>query len=111
MTSYLFFRHCCYFGKEEFFQGLCHDDNVFASLVVDITVSEDGVEVLDTLFSRKVIVVLQTLFDAPEIHGVLDDLVVVGQIQLDGVHRGVEGPPKLMLPHGFHDGVPQIHQL
>lgn len=32
-------------------------------------------------------------------------LVVVGDVELDGVNGGLEWPGKLMLPHGFHDDV------
>ena len=46
-------------------------------LVVDVTVGEHGVEVLDTLTGAAVEVVLQALLDRPHVHRLLDDLVVV----------------------------------
>ena len=46
-------------------------------LVVDVTVGEHGVEVLDTLAGAAVEVVLQALLDRPHVHRLLDDLVVV----------------------------------
>ena len=52
-------------------------DNCVYYLVVDVTVGEHGVEVLDALAGAAVEVVLQPLLDRPHVHRLLDDLMVV----------------------------------
>jgi hypothetical protein len=42
---------------------------------------------------------------------VLDDFVVVGNVEFDGVDRKVEGPAELVLPDGLDDDVLQVLQL
>ena len=88
-----------------------HDNDVFPGLVVHVTVGENRVEVLDAFFGGPVVVVLQSLLDGAKVHGVLDDLVIVGDIELDGVDGAVEGPAELVLPDGLHDGVLQVLEL
>lgn len=101
-------------------------------LVVDVTVGEHGVEVLHGLAGAPVVVVLQAFLDGAHVHGVLDHLVVVlqtqqsvsmaaetgckcwrthSQAELDGVHRLVEGPSKLVLPQRLHHHVLHVLQL
>lgn len=46
-------------------------------LIVDVAVSEHGVEVLHGLTGTPVIVVLQTFLNGSHVHRVLDHLVVV----------------------------------
>lgn len=48
-----------------------------ADLVVDVAVREHCVEVLDTLLSIPVVVVLQAFFYRAHVHRSLDDLIVV----------------------------------
>jgi len=54
----LFFRHWRHLGEEELFQGLRHDDDILAGLVVDVAVGEDRVKVLDAFLGRPVTVVI-----------------------------------------------------
>lgn len=48
-----------------------------ADLVVDVAVSEHGVEVMDALLGVPIVVVLQALLYCPHVHRRLDDFVVV----------------------------------
>ena len=41
----------------------------------------------------------------------LDDLVVVGNVEFDGIHGQVEGPAELVLPYCFYDNVFQVLKL
>lgn len=46
-------------------------------LVVDVAIGEHGVEVLNAFTSTAVEIILQTLFDGPHVHGLLDDFMVI----------------------------------
>ena len=98
-------------ADEELLQTLGHGDDVLPRLVVDVTVGEHLVEVLDALLRLPVVVVVKSLPDRAQIHRLLDDLEVVWESELDGVHREVEGPGVVMLPHGLHDAAPEDGEL
>ena len=40
-----------------------------------------------------------------------DNFVVIRDVQLDCIDRGLERPTKLMFPHSFHDDVAQVFEL
>ena len=42
--------------------------------------------------------VLQPLLDGAQVHRMLDDLMVIGNVQFVGVHWRMERPSELMLP-------------
>ena len=44
---------------------------------------------------------LKTFFDRAKIHGMFDDLVVVGYVKRLRVHGGMKWPTKLMLPNSL----------
>ena len=83
------FRHGGDLCEEEFLQSLRHHHDVLPSLVVHIAVGEHGVEVLDALLRRPVVVVVQPLLDCSKIHRMFDDLVVVGDVQLVRINRSL----------------------
>ena len=67
--------------------------------------------ILDALLRLPVVVVVKPLPDRAQVHRLLDDLEVVGEAELDRVHREVEGPGVVMLPHGLHDAAPEDGEL
>ena len=83
--------HAGNLGEEEFLEGLGHHHDVLSGLVVDVAVGEDCVEVLDALLGAPVVVVVETFLDGAEVHGVLDYLVVVRDVEFVSVHWGLWG--------------------
>ncbi len=66
---------------------LIHDEKFY--LVVHVAVGEDRVKVFDALFRRPVVVIFESLFDSAEVHGMLDDLVIVGNVKLNRIDRNL----------------------
>jgi hypothetical protein len=60
-------------------------------------------EVIDRFLRLPVIIVFQTLLDRAHIHWFLNDFVIIGQVQLDGVDGLMKGPTELVFPHELHD--------
>lgn len=56
---------------------MSHDDYVLAGFVVDVAVAEHGVEVVDALLGRAVVVGFEARFYGAQVHGVFYDFVVV----------------------------------
>ena len=67
-------------------------------LVIDVTICKHSVEVLDTFLSIPVIVVFQALLYCSHIHGCFNNLIVIREVQLDGIHGLLERPRKLVFP-------------
>ena len=80
-----------------------HVGDVQFWLVVEEAVGKDELDVLLALSSRPVVLGGQPLPDRPKVHGLLDDCVVVWQVQLDCVHRLLEGPCEFVRPDIGHD--------
>lgn len=88
---------------EKFLKTFGHDDNVLPRLVVDVTIRKHLVKVCYTLVRTPIIIVLQPLLDGPHVHRLLDNLKVVRESELDGVHRSMEGPGVGVFPHCLDD--------
>ena len=92
-------------------QGARHHRDVELRLVVEETVGEDEPDVVPALGARPVVLVAQPLADGAEVHGLLHDAVVVGEAELDHVHRLLEGPGELVRPDGGHHLPLHVEQL
>ena len=88
-----------------------HDHYILTRLIINITVGEDCVEVLNALLCRPIVIIFQALLDRAEVHRVFYYLVVVRNIQFHCIDRRLEWPTELMLPHGLHHNRLQIMQL
>lgn len=66
-----------YLCKKQFFESLCHNYNILSWLVVDVTVGEHSIEILNTFFPTPVIRILQPLFDCAQVHWFFDDFVII----------------------------------
>jgi hypothetical protein len=66
-----------YLLNKKLFQCLSHNDNIFAGLVVDITVLEHQIEIAYAFLGLVVVVDFKAFFDCAQVHGLGDYLVVV----------------------------------
>ena len=81
---------------------MSHNHDVFTGLVIFIAVGEDCIEVFDAFFGGNVVIMFKSLFYGSKIHGMFDDLVVVGNVELDGINGATKRPSKLVFPNGLH---------
>lgn len=74
-----FYRSMIYYylRKKQFFECLCHNYNIFAWFVVNVTVGKHRIEILDTFFATPVIRIFQPFFYCAQIHWLLDNFVII----------------------------------
>lgn len=81
-----------------FSHTLAHDANLWVFAIVEEAVVEHEVDVIEELLAAQVLIRLQLLSDQAEVHRLLDDVKVVGDVQLLGIHCLVEDPSLIVLP-------------
>ncbi len=126
LDFHFLFGHRCHLCQKKFFKGLRHYDNVFSSLVVNITVCKHCIEVLKSkakrllnvclstkneplrkstslyaLLWRVVVIVFEPLFDSSKVHRMFNDFVIIWDVQFHCIHRLMKRPSELVFPNSF----------
>jgi len=87
---------------EFFTDTLAHDADLTVLSVVLNAVLEDEVHIVEEVLQLEVLIRVQFLLDEAKVHWLLNDVKIVGDVQLLRVDRLVEDPRLIMLPQGVY---------
>jgi len=92
--------------------ALAHGAHLAVLAVVLQAVFEDEVQIVEEVLELQILVRVELLLDRAKIHWLLDDVKVVGDVQLLGIHRLVKDPSLMVLPnrcdHAFGCLIPAL---
>lgn len=84
---------------ELFADAFAHGAHLAVLAIVLQAVLEDEVQIVEEVLEFQVLVRVELLLDRTEVHWLLDDVKVVGDVQLLGIHRFVKDPCLMVLPN------------